>query len=82
MKAHEKGLELLCHLHPDVPVDLVGDPVRLRQIMVNLLGNAVKFTETGEIVLSWKQDSGWTDPDGRRTGLLFGKPPASGGTAS
>jgi len=51
VKAHEKGLELACHVKPDVPTALVGDPVRLRQIAVNLGGNAIKFTEKGEVVI-------------------------------
>jgi two-component system sensor histidine kinase/response regulator len=51
VKAHEKGLELACHIKPDVPTALVGDPVRLRQIVVNLGGNAIKFTEKGEVVI-------------------------------
>ncbi|MBW2117431.1 MAG: response regulator [Deltaproteobacteria bacterium] len=51
VKAHEKGLELACHIKPDVPTALVGDPVRLRQIAVNLGGNAIKFTEKGEVVI-------------------------------
>jgi len=51
LRAHEKGLELTYHIPPDVPEGLVGDPGRLRQIVVNLIGNAIKFTEQGEIVL-------------------------------
>lgn len=51
LRADEKGLELVCDLQPDVPEYLIGDPVRVGQIVTNLLGNAVKFTETGEVVL-------------------------------
>jgi signal transduction histidine kinase/DNA-binding response OmpR family regulator len=49
--AHQKDLELVCHIHPDVPQFLIGDPGRLRQIIVNLLSNALKFTERGEVIL-------------------------------
>jgi signal transduction histidine kinase/DNA-binding response OmpR family regulator len=57
LRAHQKGLELICHALPDVPDSLQGDPARLRQILLNLLGNAVKFTDQGEVVVTVEQES-------------------------
>jgi two-component system sensor histidine kinase/response regulator len=52
VKAEEVGIELACHIKPDVVTALVGDPARLRQIIVNLTGNAIKFTDQGQVTVS------------------------------
>ncbi len=54
LRAHEKGIELVSDIDPRVPDKLIGDPVRLNQVLTNLLGNAIKFTSHGEVVLMVK----------------------------
>ncbi len=52
IRAKKKGLEFICHIHPNIPAMLHGDDKRLRQIILNLAGNAIKFTEQGEVKVS------------------------------
>jgi two-component system sensor histidine kinase/response regulator len=56
VRAAQKRLELACHVESNVPDNLLGDPIRLRQVVLNLVGNALKFTEHGEIVLGVRID--------------------------
>ena len=53
----QKGLELIAHIAPDVPAGVVGDPVRLRQVLANLVGNAIKFTEHGHVLVELREDA-------------------------
>jgi len=57
LAAHAKGIEITCEVQPEVPELIVADPTRLRQIIVNLMGNAIKFTERGEVAVTVALDS-------------------------
>jgi signal transduction histidine kinase/DNA-binding response OmpR family regulator len=57
LRAHQKGLELAYDTTPEVPSQLIGDPGRLRQILVNLVGNAIKFTQHGEVLVTIEKES-------------------------
>jgi two-component system sensor histidine kinase/response regulator len=57
LRADQKGLELIAHVSPDVPSAVVGDPARLKQILSNLVGNAVKFTERGHVLIELREEA-------------------------
>ncbi|MGH7140874.1 MAG: PAS domain-containing protein, partial [Pirellulales bacterium] len=59
-RAHTKGLELACHVAPEAPEYVTGDPGRLRQVLTNLVGNAIKFTDAGEVVVDVALDGSAT----------------------
>ena len=74
LRAHQKGIELLWSVAPDVPDALVGDPARLRQVLINLIGNAIKFTEAGEVevrvdMISCDDADAWLHVSVRDTGI-------------
>ncbi|HYA97538.1 MAG TPA: response regulator [Methylomirabilota bacterium] len=67
LRADEKGLELLCEIAPQVPDSVVADPTRLRQVIINLVGNAIKFTHEGEVAVNVTEES----HDGKERVLHF-----------
>ncbi|MBO9199838.1 MULTISPECIES: response regulator [Niastella] len=66
VKAFEKKLEMVCHIDPLLPSRVSGDPVRIRQVFVNLLGNAIKFTQKGEIFVSLKKSGNMYAKEGKK----------------
>ena len=68
--AHNKGLELATNIEPDVPVEIVGDSLRVGQVLLNLVGNAIKFTKQGEVVLNISLERTESEPDGTGNPML------------
>ncbi len=62
VRAHQKDLELNCRIAPEIPKMLIGDPHRLRQVLVNLIGNAIKFTEKGEVLVEIAKEAAAQSP--------------------
>ena len=69
--AHEKDIELMVSIDPDAPNALIGDPIRLGQVLINLTGNALKFTEKGEILVSVELDPSGPEPTEDAVHLRF-----------
>jgi signal transduction histidine kinase/CheY-like chemotaxis protein len=66
IKAQEKNIELICNIDPSSPAQFFGDPVRIRQILVNLIGNAIKFTLKGEVFVTVRQGSAIYEKDDKK----------------
>jgi signal transduction histidine kinase/DNA-binding response OmpR family regulator len=66
IKAQEKDLELICNIDPLIPARFLGDPVRTRQILVNLIGNAIKFTLKGEVFVTVRQETSVYEKDDKK----------------
>src|ERR1700733_8380038 len=82
LRAHQKGLELAYDADPEVPSQLVGDPGRLRQILINLIGNAIKFTQHGEVLVTIErlsQDAGGVELHFKVKDTGIGIPPEKQG---
>jgi signal transduction histidine kinase/CheY-like chemotaxis protein len=62
VRAHQKGLEMLAHVMPDVPTRLFGDRLRTGQVLLNLIGNAIKFTQQGQVLLTVERDHASGNP--------------------